>query len=63
MILCNALNTLMFLHLLIKCEKIGFKNATNEELTTLRIGMLENIHEAKLLQPITAYVDSGDILT
>jgi len=25
--------------------------------------MLENIHEAKLLQPITAYVDSRDILT
>jgi len=25
--------------------------------------MLENIHEAKLVQPITAYVDSRDILT
>jgi len=25
--------------------------------------MLENIHEAKLLQPITAYTDSRDILT
>jgi len=25
--------------------------------------MLENIHEVKLLQPITAYVDSHDILT
>jgi len=25
--------------------------------------MLENIHEAKLLQPITAHVDSRDILT
>jgi len=24
--------------------------------------MLENIHEAKLLQPITVYVDSRDIL-
>jgi len=25
--------------------------------------MLENVHEAKLLQPITAYADSRDILT
>jgi len=25
--------------------------------------MLENIREAKLLQPITAYVDSRDIFT
>jgi len=25
--------------------------------------MLENIHEAKLLQPITVYVESCDILT
>jgi len=25
--------------------------------------MLENNHETKLLQPITAYVDSRDILT
>jgi len=25
--------------------------------------MLENIHEAKLLEPITAYVESRDILT
>jgi len=25
--------------------------------------MLENIHEAKLLQPITAYVESRNILT
>jgi len=28
-----------------------------------RSDMLENIHKAKLLQPITAYVDSCDILT
>jgi len=25
--------------------------------------MLENIHQAKLLQPVTAYVESRDILT
>jgi len=25
--------------------------------------MFENIHEAKLLQPITAYIESRDILT
>ena len=25
--------------------------------------MLENIYETKLLQPITAYVDSRDVLT
>jgi len=29
----------------------------------LRSNMLENITEAKLLQPITAYVESRDILT
>jgi len=34
-------------------------------LTTLlaRSNVLENIHKAKLLQPITAYIDSHDILT
>jgi len=28
-----------------------------------RSSMMENIHEAKLLQPITGYVKSRDILT
>jgi len=28
-----------------------------------KLNMLENIHEAKLLQPIIAYVNSRDVLT
>jgi len=32
-------------------------------LARSNIFLLENIREAKLLQPITAYVDSRDILT